>query len=318
MIGTDLSIAIQYLNAGQLVAIPTETVYGLAGNGLDPTCISRIFAAKNRPYFDPLILHVDGVDGRMLALVDEMPDYALTLAQTFWPGPMTLLLPKSQLVPDVLTASSPLVAIRVPNHPLTLELLKSLSFPLAAPSANPFGYISPTRAEHVEAQLGDKVSYILDGGPCVVGLESTIIDCSGEEAVIKRLGGISIHDVSQCLGYTPAVEIQSHSNPSSPGLLDQHYAPRKPLFLVDDVDAFCQEHQGKTIAYLSFGHVPHLNGIFEMNLSPNADLKEAASNLFHFMRALDAFESDLIVAKPLPDQGLGKAINDRLFRASVK
>ena len=124
MIGTDLSIAIQYLNAGQLVAIPTETVYGLAGNGLDPTCISRIFAAKNRPYFDPLILHVDGVDDRMLALVDEMPDYALTLAQTFWPGPMTLLLPKSQLVPDLLTASSPLVAIRVPNHPLTLEYIR--------------------------------------------------------------------------------------------------------------------------------------------------------------------------------------------------
>ena len=317
MIGKDLSLAIRLLNAGELVAIPTETVYGLAANGLDPLSVSKIFAAKNRPHFDPLILHLDSTV-HLLELVDAMPHYAERLAEHFWPGPLTMLLPKSQLVPDLVTAGSPLVAVRVPNHPLTLELLKALSFPLAAPSANPFGYISPTRAEHVEAQLGDKISYILDGGPSEIGLESTIVDCSGDEPVVKRLGGITIDALCNCLGFEPKVDIQSHSNPSSPGLLDQHYAPRKPLYLVEDIEAFCQAHSGKSILYLSFGANTCPEGVYEMNLSPKGDLIEAASHLFHYMRALDSHSGDCIVAKRLPDNGLGKAINDRLYRAAHK
>ncbi len=179
MIGTDLHLAIKLLTEGKLVGIPTETVYGLAANALNADAVLNIFEAKKRPVFDPLILHVPSVDVARLH-VTRFPEKALQLANAFWPGPLTMVLPRKHHIPDIVCSGLETVAVRMPNHPLTLELLSQLSFPLAAPSANPFGYISPTTAKHVDEQLGNQISYTLDGGPCQVGIESTIIDFSGK------------------------------------------------------------------------------------------------------------------------------------------
>ncbi|MES2733756.1 MAG: L-threonylcarbamoyladenylate synthase, partial [Bacteroidota bacterium] len=185
-IGTNISHAIDLLQQGEVVAIPTETVYGLAGNALNTKAVARIFSVKNRPTFDPLIIHTNSLE-KVLQFVDEMPAQAKTLAQACWPGPLTLLLPRKDSIPDLVTSGLDTVAVRIPNHSLTLSLLEALEFPLAAPSANPFGYISPTTAEHVYNQLGKKIPYILDGGPCLVGIESTIVGFEDGEPTIYRL-----------------------------------------------------------------------------------------------------------------------------------
>jgi L-threonylcarbamoyladenylate synthase len=198
-IGRDIEKAKSLLMQGDLVAIPTETVYGLAGNALDPEAVALIFETKNRPSFDPLILHTSSI-GRVEDFVSSFPEKLKILAESFWPGPLTLLLPRKSVVPDLVTSGLDRVAVRVPKHPLTLALLESLDFPLAAPSANPFGYISPTRPEHVEAQLGEKIPYILDGEACDVGLESTIVGLEEDEIVIYRLGGLEISAIEKLVG----------------------------------------------------------------------------------------------------------------------
>ncbi len=313
-IGQNIAQAADWLTAGNVVGIPTETVYGLAGNALNPDAVLTIFRVKNRPAFDPLILHTNNLD-RLSEYVTELPEPARLLAERYWPGPLTLLLPKHERVPDLVTSGLPMVAVRVPNHPLTLSLLASLDFPLAAPSANPFGYISPTTAQHVADQLGDQVPYILDGGPAQVGLESTIVGFEAGKPVVYRLGGMALDQIEAITG---PVDVRSHStsNPKAPGMLSSHYAPRVPLTLLS---AGSSPEPAPRIGALAFRQP--FAGIplpQQRILSETGDITEAAHNLFSYLRELDALDLDHIYAETLPGQGLGAAINDRLRRASVR
>lgn len=317
-IGTDIALAQSFLESGKLVGIPTETVYGLAGNALNPESVALIFETKNRPSFDPLILHTSSL-ARVEEFVSDFPDKLKVLGEQFWPGPLTLLLPRKSIVPDLVTSGLDRVAVRVPNHPLTLTLLEQLDFPLAAPSANPFGYISPTQAAHVEAQLGEKIPYILEGGSCEVGLESTIVGMEGEELVLYRLGGLEISAIEEVVG---PVKVKDHSssNPAAPGQLDSHYAPRKP-FVLGDLRALIRENLEKRTKFgvLSFSDFfPEVSPANQMALSTRRDLHEAAKNLFSAMRKLDETPVEVILAELTPETGLGRAINDRLRRAAVK
>ena len=317
-IGVDIERAAAFLRQGKLVAIPTETVYGLAGNALDLKSVSSIFETKNRPSFDPLILHVASLE-QLSPFVSEFPEKLKQLAEAFWPGPLTVLLPRKASVPDLVTSGLGRVAVRVPNHPLTLALLAQLDFPLAAPSANPFGYISPTQAAHVAAQLGLQIPYILDGGACAVGLESTIVGMEGEKVVIYRLGGLELSEIESLVGQV-TVQVHSTSNPSAPGQMASHYAPRKPIFLGNLTELVPQLiQQEKKVGVLSFSsHFPSLPADRQVILSATQDLKEAAQRLFMAMRLLDEGEAELIVAELVPEIGLGRAINDRLKRAATQ
>lgn len=316
IIGTDIILAKKALEAAQLVGIPTETVYGLAANALNEQAVLSVFSAKNRPFFDPLIVHIAGIE--QLGLYTEAVDpRLLRLAESFWPGPLTLLLPKKEIVPGIVTSGLPRVAIRVPNHPLSLALLKNLSFPLAAPSANPFGYVSPTTAQHVQAQMGDKVAYILDGGACEVGLESTIVGLEENKLCVYRLGGLSIEAIEQVAGKVE-MALNVSSDPRAPGQLKNHYAPRKPLYL-GDVTRLAKEHAGKKIALIEFGkhsYSFHIQARFQ--LSETENLQEAALNLFSALRLADESDADIVLVSPVAEQDLGRAINDRLRRASVR
>jgi len=313
--GQDQLRAKQILEDGGLVAIPTETVYGLAANALNEQAVLRVFTAKNRPFFDPLIIHVGS-----LAAAEKYAELSDTrlrrLAEHFWPGPLTLLLPKKNSIPDLVTSGLPRVAVRIPAHPLTLALLNRLDFPLAAPSANPFGYVSPTTAEHVEKQLGTKVDYILDGGPCAVGLESTIVGLEDNALVIYRLGGMALEDIEAVAGKV-TLRLNISSDPTAPGQLKNHYAPRKPLFL-GDRETLTAQHKGKKIACIYFDPAPALsNDLLAFPLSSTRNLNEAAVNLFKALREADESEAELVIADFVPDEGLGRAINDRLRRAAA-
>lgn len=311
-IGNSISESIEILSNGGLVSIPTETVYGLAANGLNVSAVLKIFAAKKRPSFDPLILH--STADKIFNWVKEIPAPARLLAEVFWPGPLTLILPKSDSVPFEVTSGLDTVGVRVPNHRLTLELLQKIDFPLAAPSANPFGYISPTTAQHVENQLGNEVDYILDGGASQVGIESTIVGFEYNEAVVYRLGGLAIDDIEAVIG---KVKIQNNqaSNPKAPGMISVHYAPKKPLILVD---SFSEVTDNEQTAYMIFDEKIEVDTERQFFLSQSEDYYEAAAKLYALMRQLDESNYKRIIAQRLPDIGLGKAINDRLFRASVK
>lgn len=316
MIGTDLTYAASLLSSGKLVAIPTETVYGLAGNALDVQAAAHIFAVKDRPNFDPLIIHTSSLD-RVTAWTKPMPPLLRRLADHFMPGPLTLLLEKKAIIPDLVTAGSPLVAVRLPAHPMTQELLQQIDFPLAAPSANPFGYISPTTAQHVADQLGEKIPYILDGGPCRVGLESTIIGLENGQLTVFRKGGLSVEQIEAIAGPLK-VKAHSTSNPQAPGMLKSHYAPRVPL-MVGDLPTLQRGRDPERTGVLAFRQkyeqIPSKNQIV---LSPTGDLEEAAAHLFAALRKLDSMPLDVILAEYLPEQGLGRAINDRLKRASAR
>ncbi len=310
--GTDLTTARDLLDKGDLVAIPTETVYGLAGNALKPHAVARIFEVKNRPSFDPLIVHIPDAH-QINKYATQVPPIAERLAKEFWPGPLTLLLRKRSIIPDIVTSGLDTVALRVPDHPTTLRLLQMLEFPLAAPSANPFGFISPTTAAHVQDQLGSKIKYIIDGGPCKVGVESTIVGFDNGKPVVYRLGGISLEALQAIAGdvevatQTPAVK--------APGQLKSHYAPSKKMFLADLTKAVPIVDLEK-VALLSFSKdysAPH-----QVILSPSGDLSEAAKNLFSSLRQLDKMPVDVILAEAVPDEGIGRAINDRLRKASAK
>ncbi len=313
MIGTEIDIAARLLQAGELVGIPTETVYGLAGNALNEAAVAKIFVVKNRPRFDPLIVHTSSI-ALMETLVLEIPAKARLLAATFMPGPLTLLLPKKEWIPDLVTAGSPLVAVRIPKHPMALVLLQKLDFPIAAPSANPFGYISPTTAQHVAQQLGNKIPYILDGGACAVGLESTIVGFEKEEVIIFRKGGIPVEAIEKIIG---SVTVQAHSSsqPQAPGMLQSHYAPRIPLIL-GDIKHLIAQHQGKKIGIIAFQQ-DFSSAYPAVILSPSGNFEEAARRLFAGMRYLDSLPLDLILAELVPEEDLGRAINDRLRRAAV-
>ena len=313
MIGTEIEKARDLLLQNEVVAIPTETVYGLAGNALSEAAVSKIFEAKNRPHFDPLIVHVSEVS-EVSKYVEEIPELAFNLMENFWPGALTVLLPKKSGIPDLTTSGLKEVGIRIPNHPITLELLRSLPFPLAAPSANPFGYISPTSAAHVADQLGEKIPYILDGGNCSVGIESTVLRVQHNEIEILRLGGISVEDLQR---FTSKIHIQQHSSssPASPGMLTSHYAPRKPVY-VGNIRELMHEFVSQKIGVLSFKEDYQIES--QRILSKNESFTEAAANLFAFLRQLDQLDIDVILAEFLPNENLGRAINDKLRRASAK
>lgn len=319
-IGKDIRQAASFLQQGGLVAIPTETVYGLAGNAFNPEAVTKIFAAKNRPSFNPLITHTYALK-QAEAYVKDVPEIATKLANEFWPGPLTMLLLKKDLIPDIVTAGSDLVAVRIPNHPLTLDLLQKLDFPLAAPSANPFGYISPTRATHVEEQLGDRIDYILDGGHCQVGIESTIIGFEGEKVIVYRLGGISIEQIEEVVGKENVSlysKIAEKGRPRTSGMLKSHYAPGKKV-VIGDLSKLLSLYSSHEIALITLrDYYPQISQDRQVALSVTGDLNEAAQQLFSALRALDKLPVKYILAEIMPDYGLGKAINDRLNRAAAE
>ncbi|MBY0481713.1 MAG: threonylcarbamoyl-AMP synthase [Chitinophagaceae bacterium] len=311
-IGINILRAADLLEAGELVAIPTETVYGLAANALNEQAIVKVFEAKNRPSFNPLIVHVVNLEA-----IDEyavMDDVSRKLAEAFMPGPFTLLLPKKAIIPDLVTAGSSKVAIRIPKHPLAIKVLMLLKFPLAAPSANVSGYVSPTTAKHVSDGLTDKISYILDGGPCEVGLESTIVEVVNNEIVLHRAGAVTIEALENVSGLK--VVSKAHSeNPATAGQMKSHYATKIPL-IRGDIEQLLKEHEEKYIATISFSKSYRgLKKGHQYILSPKGDLNEAAQHLFSVMRSIDEFHFDVIITELFPDTGLGKAINDRLGRA---
>jgi L-threonylcarbamoyladenylate synthase len=307
-IGFDIKKAHQILANSGIVGIPTETVYGLAANALDSNAILRVFEAKNRPKFDPLIMHLKGVD--VLEEFVHCNEEELKIVSTLSPGPITYLFPKKENVNDLVTAGSQLVAIRIPNHPVTKSLLNSIDFPVVAPSANPFGYVSPSTAEHVIDSLGEKVDYVLDGGSCELGIESTIIsfDLKNNTLKVHRLGAISLEDLSSLTGCNLVLDINNNSNPQAPGMLDKHYAPTCKLLVYD------QRINVSNETVIWFGkNAPSSKNTY--NLSVNGDLKEASKNLFSTLRILDNSKIKKAYVKLVPDKGLGRAINDRLRRA---
>lgn len=307
------------LRAGDLVAFPTETVYGLGGDATNDTAVAKIFAAKGRPQFNPLIVHLpDAEAARRLVAFD---DRAETLAAALWPGPLTLVLPRREKCPVSRLASAGLdtLAVRVPKHPLAQRLLKACGLPLAAPSANISGRISPTTAAHVAADLTDDgandedgvVAMILDGGPCTVGLESTVVDLTGRRPVLLRPGGVPEDTLAGLIGPLGHTTAGRDAVLRSPGLLTSHYAPHLPLrlnALNPDPDE----------ALLAFGPDVPDGAAITANLSPRGDLVEAAASLFALLHELDNSAYAGIAAMPVPDTGLGAAINDRLRRAAAR
>jgi L-threonylcarbamoyladenylate synthase len=317
IISTDISKAVAILNAEGLVAIPTETVYGLAGNIFSKKAIKLIFEIKKRPFFNPLIVHIKSVD-ELLDIVSYVPEKAKLLANAFWPGPLTLVLPKNSNIPDIITAGKDTVAVRIPNHPMALELLQQLDFPLAAPSANPFGNISPTTAQHVNDYFKDAIQMVLDGGACERGIESTIIGFDGDQPVLYRLGSTSTEAIEAVVG---PIEIMNKKEiaPEAPGMLERHYAPSTITVLVNDISEELKKHKDKRIGVLAFhSKINHDTIAFQIIVSENKDLLEAASKLYGALHQLDKQNLDLIIVERFPDFGLGKTINDRLQRATVK
>lgn len=311
----DLSFAIELLSNEEVVAIPTETVYGLAGNAFSKTAINKIYATKNRPFSNPLIVHVANL-GKIEEIAYDIPPVAWDLLKKFSPGPLTLLLPKRDIVLDEVTAGLKDVAIRIPNHPLTLELLQNLDFPLVAPSANPYGYISPTKPEHVLKQLGGKIPYILDGGICDKGIESTVVGFENEKVIIYRQGAISLEMISE-IAKEVTVKDTEKEKPLSPGMVPHHYAPHTKLILATNIEEAAKGYHDNEIAIISFSKelefIPAEN---QFILSEKGDLNEAAKNLYNALHRMDERNLKVIIAEKLPNEGIGKAMNDRLTRAS--
>ena len=315
MITTDLNLIKQQLEQGEVVGIPTETVYGLAANIFDAQAISKIFSTKQRPQTNPLIVHVHSIE-KAKELAAHFPPKAEVLAAHFWPGPLTLILPKSPLISDGITANQSTVAIRIPNHPITLHLLRTLDFPIAAPSANPYNRISPTRSVHVEEYFPEIA--ILEGGNCEAGVESTILSFEGDEVVLLRHGAISIEAIEQKVGRI--LDRTSGTDHLAPGRSKKHYSPLceliisyEPLFMLSAV-------QQKKVGILWFKEVKIASPKVFKNvvLSPSGTFEEAATNMYDSLHQLEKQGVDLIIVERLPNEGLGRTINDRFERASAK
>lgn len=299
------------IRSGGLVAFPTETVYGLGANALDAKAVARIFEVKQRPSFDPLIVHVSGQEmlGRVVA---QVPEQAARLMEKFWPGPLTLVMPKSPAIPGIVTSGLETVAVRMPNHPAALELLRRALVPIAAPSANPFGYLSPTRAEHVERMLGDQVDLILDDGATRFGVESTIL-LIGDPPVVLRFGAVAVEELEEQVGPV-AVSLGENATPLAPGQLLRHYSPRTRIVIAHLEDVPLEKRAGS--GFLALRRAPE--GFKRaVVLSGSGDLKEAAAGLFEALHQLDQEGLEAIYAEPVPEVGLGRAIMDRLRRASA-
>jgi L-threonylcarbamoyladenylate synthase len=304
------------IRAGGVVAFPTETVYGLGADALAASAAARIFEVKRRPRFDPLIVHLEGAaEASRVARFDD--PRAQRLAAAFWPGPLTLVVPKAEVVPDIVTAGLATVAVRVPAHPVARALLAAAGCPIAAPSANPFGYLSPTTAAHVEEQIGDAIDLVLDGGPCPLGVESTIVDVSGERPALLRPGATEVERIEALVG--PLDRVERSDVPRAPGQLESHYAPRTPVILLERRGV--PPPPGVRSGLVAFG-APEPSvcaGYAAVEvLSRTADLREAAANLFACLHRLDRAGLDRIFAEPIPNEGLGVAIRDRLGRAALR
>ena len=311
---TSVSEAARLLKEGEVVAIPTETVYGLAGNAFEPKALAKIFAAKERPTFDPLIVHIADI-AQLTDIAKDIPDSAYKLAEAYWPGPMTIILPKKDCIPDLCTSALPSVAVRFPSHPIAQAIIKESGLPLAAPSANLFKHVSPTTAEHVAAQLADRIAGIVDGGPCSVGVESSIISLVGEPTVM-RPGAITPEMFKAILGEVKIKE--STSKPGqpmlAPGQCDTHYRPQVPLYYGEVPAGYTLPEHTVRIAFgTQAGPISAT-----VNLSATGDMVEATSKLYAFMHDLDDPKYDLILVDPIPNTGVGMALNDRLKRASIK
>jgi L-threonylcarbamoyladenylate synthase len=303
------------LRNGGIVAFPTETVYGLGASVFNEKAVARVFEVKGRPRFDPLIVHVSSPD-QMSLLARAVPSGAQALIDQFWPGPLTLVLPKAPAVPELVTAGLPTVAIRMPRHPLALNLIERAGVPIAAPSANPFGHTSPTTARHVLDQMAGKVDMVLDGGDCSVGVESTIVSFATARPVLLRPGGLPVEDIEAIVG--PLGVVAHDGNPAvvAPGMLPRHYAPRTPVKLISSGESW-PPNAGERVGWLAFQKSPGPPSQVAVEvLSAEGDLREAAVNLFAALRRLDALGLDVILAQTVPDAGLGRAINDRLLRAT--
>ncbi len=309
----EIAVAADLLRRGHLVAFPTETVYGLGADALNPGAVARVFEAKGRPSFDPLIVHISDWD--MLAdLVTAITPLERRLMQRCWPGPLTIVMPKSSTVPDLVTAGLPRVGVRWPDHAIAQRLITLAGRPVAAPSANRFGGISPTTAEHVLEQLGDRIDAVIDGGPCRVGLESTVVEVRGDTIVVLRLGGVTVETLSRIAEVEIDVAHVDKLAQSAPGRLSRHYAPATHLTITKDWE---QVPAGADVGVLSFRHVPNSERFGQVEiLSSSGSLVEAATNFFAALSRLDAAGLRLIVAERFPDEGLGRALNDRLERAS--
>jgi len=300
------------LKRNGIVAIPTETVYGLAGNALSETAVAKIFAAKERPFFDPLIVHIAEFD-ELENLAAEIPKNAKLLAEKFWPGPLTLVLPKKEKVPDLTTGGLSTVAVRMPKKQITRELIKLAGFPLAAPSANMFQHLSPTSAEHVAEQLSGRIDGIVDGGACEIGIESTVVGFENEIPVIYRPGAVTEEMIAVTNYQLSTINYQLDTSVAnaSPGMLKKHYSPNTSLCL--ELPSEVPPNSG----LLAFGKLPVNASCFAkiLNLSENANPTEAAANLYGMLHELDSCGLDRIFAVLLPEMGLGNAINDRLLKA---
>ena len=315
MISTDRAAAVERLRKGEIVALPTETVYGLAADALNPIAVAKIFEAKERPRFDPLIVHLPSRDWLKKVVTVSAQDQQLIikLADRFWPGPFTMVLPKREIVPEIVTAGLETVAVRISAHPVFTKIVRELDQPLAAPSANRFGRVSPTTAQHVLDELGGRIPLIIDGGPTEHGIESTIVTVRHGKIDILRRGPITAEQLSE-IG---KIEIVIPSPKiSAPGQLPSHYSPKTPLRLIDDAESFLPQ-KNKRVGLLAWDPVePEKKFAAVRLLSERQDLREAAANLFRHLRELDQSALDLIVAERVPCRGLGAAILDRLERAS--
>ena len=309
----EITRAAETIRQGELVAFPTETVYGLGANAYDASAVAKVFELKGRPRFDPLIVHV--ADPAILhELVEHVPPVALEIVSRFWPGPLSLVLPKRDCVPDIVTAGLPNVAVRCPAHPIARRFIEAAGVPIAAPSANRFCAVSPTTANHVADQFGDQLAQIIDGGPCEVGLESTVVSFVDEHPVLLRPGGVTVEELEAMVGPLQVVQDLEGQRPASPGQLPRHYAPSTPLVLTTD-----RPREGMKVGLLAFGTPDNISDYAAIeSLSDQECLHEAAANLFAAMRRLDSLQLDYIAACPVPEVGIGSAIMDRLRRAAVK
>jgi L-threonylcarbamoyladenylate synthase len=324
VISTDRAAAVELLRKGELVALPTETVYGLAAAALNAIAVAKIFEAKERPRFDPLIIHLPNRE--WLEKIADLPardrQLMLKLAEKFWPGPFTIVLPKREIVPEVVTAGRGTVAVRISSHPVFAEIVRELDVPLAAPSANRFGRVSPTTAQHVLDELDGRIPLIMDAGPTQHGIESTIVAVRNGRIGILRKGPITAEELS---AFADVASAAPNQKVVSPGQLPSHYAPKTPLRLIDSAEAFSPQ-EGQRVGLVTWsGSFPAAGGRFEKPYSigfaairnlNRGDLRNAAANLFRHLRELDALGLDLIVAERIPPHGLGAAIMDRLERAA--
>ncbi len=311
---TNIKRAAEYIRQGKLVAFPTETVYGLGADALNKSAVARIFEAKMRPFFDPIIVHVHNLEQANL-LARDIDETARKLIDRFWPGPLTLVLEKSDTVPDIVTAGLPTVGVRMPDHPVALALIRETGRPVAAPSANRFGSLSPTRPAHVLEQLGPACSMVLDGGACTVGVESTIVRTGRKKIELLRPGGITVEELTGVVGEITITT--EHAIVEAPGQMEWHYAPSKPVLLTDTITVKDMDKSDTGYLFYSEPGFSYHEDRSEI-LSSRGDLREAAANLFSCLHRLDDMGIRQILAESVPERGLGLAIMNRLRKASKK